>query len=323
MAKSSKGGKKGGKKEKKNIPHGVAHIHATFNNTIITIADPMGNVIAWASSGGQGFKGSRKGTPFAAQTAAQNAGYAATDNGVRSVDVRVKGPGSGRESSIRALQAAGHRRQVDQGRHPDPAQRLPAAEAAPGLTRRRSERGKTYRTGLQALPPGGHEAVPQGRPLLQGKCAFERRGYAPGQHGRRRSKIQGYGIQLREKQKVKRMYGVLETQFRNYFAKAAQAQGHHRRDLLQLLERRLDNVVYRLGFASSRSMARQLVGHGHIQVNGRKADDAVGAGQAGRRDRAAREEPQERAGQDLPGYGQGPRESRPGSSWTPTSSRAR
>jgi small subunit ribosomal protein S11 len=107
MAKATKGGKKGGKKEKKNIPHGVAHIHATFNNTIITIADLSGNVIAWASSGGQGFKGSRKGTPFAAQTAAQLAGQAARDNGVRSLDVRVKGPGAGRESSIRALQTTG------------------------------------------------------------------------------------------------------------------------------------------------------------------------------------------------------------------------
>jgi small subunit ribosomal protein S4 len=102
------------------------------------------------------------------------------------------------------------------------------------------------------------------------KCAFERRGYAPGQHGRRRSKIQGYGIQLREKQKVKRMYGVLEKQFRNYFAKAARSKGITGATLLQILEQRLDNVVYRLGFASSRSMARQLVAHGHIAVNGRK-----------------------------------------------------
>jgi small subunit ribosomal protein S11 len=107
MAKSTKGGKKGGKKEKKNIPHGVAHIRATFNNTIITISDPSGNVVAWASAGGQGFKGSRKGTPFAAQTAAQQAANAARDHGVRSLDVRVKGPGAGRESSIRALQATG------------------------------------------------------------------------------------------------------------------------------------------------------------------------------------------------------------------------
>ena len=107
MAKSTKGGRKGPKREKKNIPHGVAHIQATFNNTIISISDPSGNMIAWSSAGGQGFKGSRKGTPFAAQTAAQKAAYAAKDHGVRTVDVRVKGPGSGRESSIRSLRAAG------------------------------------------------------------------------------------------------------------------------------------------------------------------------------------------------------------------------
>jgi small subunit ribosomal protein S4 len=104
------------------------------------------------------------------------------------------------------------------------------------------------------------------------KCAFERRGYAPGQHGRRRTKVQGYGIQLREKQKVKRMYGVLERQFRNYFAKASRRKGITGANLLQMLERRLDNVVYRLGFAASRAMARQLVAHGHIQVDGRKLD---------------------------------------------------
>jgi small subunit ribosomal protein S4 len=104
------------------------------------------------------------------------------------------------------------------------------------------------------------------------KCAFERRGYAPGQHGRRRTKIQGYGIQLREKQKVKRTYGILERQFRNYFKRASRSKGITGENLLQLLERRLDNVVYRLGFASSRSMARQLVSHGHIRVDGGKVD---------------------------------------------------
>ncbi len=107
MAKATKGGKKSGRREKKNVPHAVVHIKATFNNTTITFADPQGNVVSWASAGGQGFKGSRKGTPFAAQTAAQNAARAARDHGVRTVDVRVKGPGSGRESSIRAMQAAG------------------------------------------------------------------------------------------------------------------------------------------------------------------------------------------------------------------------
>jgi len=104
------------------------------------------------------------------------------------------------------------------------------------------------------------------------KCAFERRAYAPGQHGRRRSKIQGYGIQLREKQKAKRMYGVLERQFRGYFKKASRTKGITGEMLLQMLERRLDNVVYRLGFASSRSMARQLINHGHFDVDGRRVD---------------------------------------------------
>ena len=104
------------------------------------------------------------------------------------------------------------------------------------------------------------------------KCAFERRGYAPGQHGRRRTKIQGYGIQLREKQKVKRIYGVLERQFRNYFADAAQKKGITGSNLLQMLECRLDNVVFRLGFAFSRPLARQLIAHGHILVDGRRVD---------------------------------------------------
>jgi small subunit ribosomal protein S4 len=104
------------------------------------------------------------------------------------------------------------------------------------------------------------------------KCAIERRGYAPGQHGRRRSKVQGYGIQLREKQKVKRIYGVLEQQFRNYFAKSSQRKGITGANLLQMLERRMDNAVYRLGFASSRAMARQLVAHGHFLVDGKRVD---------------------------------------------------
>jgi len=97
----------GKKKEKKNIPVGVAHVHATFNNTVISITDLDGNVLSWSSAGIQGFKGSRKGTPFAAQQAATAAANAAREHGVRQVEVRVSGPGAGRESSIRALQAAG------------------------------------------------------------------------------------------------------------------------------------------------------------------------------------------------------------------------
>jgi small subunit ribosomal protein S11 len=95
------------KKEKKHVVHGVAHVQASFNNTLITITDLEGNVVSWASAGTLGFKGSRKGTPFAAQQAAMTAANAAKEHGLRSLDIRVKGPGSGRESAIRALQAAG------------------------------------------------------------------------------------------------------------------------------------------------------------------------------------------------------------------------
>jgi small subunit ribosomal protein S11 len=95
------------RKAKKMISEGVAHIHSTFNNTIITITDPVGNVVAWSSAGSVGFKGSRKGTPFAAQLAAENAAKKAMDFGLRTVQVFVKGPGAGRESALRSLQAAG------------------------------------------------------------------------------------------------------------------------------------------------------------------------------------------------------------------------
>jgi small subunit ribosomal protein S4 len=105
------------------------------------------------------------------------------------------------------------------------------------------------------------------------KCAIEKRNVPPGQHGRtRKQKLVGYGVQLREKQKVKRIYGVLEDQFRLYFEQAERTRGITGVTLLQLLERRLDNAVYRLGFATSRPQARQLVRHGHFLVNGKKVD---------------------------------------------------
>ncbi len=107
------------------------------------------------------------------------------------------------------------------------------------------------------------------------KCPVERRNYAPGQHGlRRRMKVSEYGVQLREKQKVKRIYGVFEQQFRNYFEMATHQKGRTGENLLKLLERRLDNVLYRLGFAPSRKSARQLVLHGHFMVNSRHVDIA-------------------------------------------------
>jgi small subunit ribosomal protein S11 len=111
-ASSAAGDKKGKtkkfkKKERKHIPHGLVHVQASFNNTIVTISDPNGNTVSWKSSGSLGFRGSRKGTPFAAQQAASNAASLARDHGVRSVDVRVSGPGSGRESAVRALASSG------------------------------------------------------------------------------------------------------------------------------------------------------------------------------------------------------------------------
>ena len=110
MVKVKRGGarRRGGKKvEKKHVPSAVAHIQATFNNTIITITDRQGNTLSWATSGGAGFKGSRKSTPFAAQVAAERAGRAAQECGVKNLEVRIKGPGPGRESAVRALNAIG------------------------------------------------------------------------------------------------------------------------------------------------------------------------------------------------------------------------
>jgi len=104
------------------------------------------------------------------------------------------------------------------------------------------------------------------------KCAFERRGYAPGQHGQKRRKDTEYGLQLREKQKVKRIYGVFEKQFRRYFVIASRKKGVTGETLLQLLEQRLDNTIYRMGFAESRTQARQVVRHGQVLVNGKKVD---------------------------------------------------
>ena len=112
----------------------------------------------------------------------------------------------------------------------------------------------------------------KGERCYSDKCAFERRSYPPGQHGQARKKISNYGIQLREKQKIRRIYGLLEKQFKNYFKEADRQKGITGTNFLILLERRLDNTVYRLGFASSRAQARQLVRHNHFLVNGKKVN---------------------------------------------------
>ena len=112
----------------------------------------------------------------------------------------------------------------------------------------------------------------KGERCMSDKCAFERRPVAPGQHGAARKKQREYGMQLREKQKTKRYYGILEKQFKNYFAEADRREGMTGENLLKLIERRLDNVVYRMGMAESRKEARQLVLHGHFTVNGKKVN---------------------------------------------------
>jgi small subunit ribosomal protein S4 len=112
----------------------------------------------------------------------------------------------------------------------------------------------------------------KGERCFTDSCAFDRRQYAPGQHGQGRTKFSSYGEQLREKQKVKRMYGVLEKQFRTYYHKASQKKGVTGENLIKTLESRLDNMLFRLGFSSSRSEGRQLIKHGHFLINGKKVD---------------------------------------------------
>ena len=118
----------------------------------------------------------------------------------------------------------------------------------------------------------GQKLFLKGERCYSDKCAFTHRGYAPGQHGQARKKLSEYGIQLREKQKTRRYYGVLEAQFAHYFELAEKKAGMTGANLLKILESRLDNVVYRMGFASSRAEARQLVVHGHFTVNGKRGD---------------------------------------------------
>lgn len=118
----------------------------------------------------------------------------------------------------------------------------------------------------------GEKLYLKGERCYTDKCAIVRRAYAPGQHGQSRSKTSEYGLQLREKQKVRRIYGVLERQFRNYFEIAEKKSGITGENFLQILEKRLDNVIYRLGFATSRNEARQIILHGHVRVNGIKVN---------------------------------------------------
>jgi small subunit ribosomal protein S4 len=248
---------------RKNIAIGQAHIKTSFNNTIVALTDNDGNVIAWESAGSAGFKGSRKSTPFAAQVTADSCARKGMEHGLQKVAVFVKGPGSGRETAIRSLQAAG-------------LEILGVTDVTP-----QAHNGVRPRKGLMARDLGpkcrvcrreGMKLFLKGERCLTEKCSIERRSYPPGEHGRGRIKQSEYLLQLREKQKARRYYGLLEKQFRNYYEKATKGLGAPGENLLRMLETRLDNVVYRLGFAGSRAQARQLVRHGHFLVNGRRVN---------------------------------------------------
>ena len=243
------------KKGKRQIADGLAHIHASFNNTIVTITDRQGGALSWATAGGSGFRGARKSTPFAAQVAAERAGNAALEYGLQNLEVFVKGPGPGREAAVRALNSVGFRitNITDVTPIPHNGCRPPkmARYLGPKLKLCRRE--------------GTDLFLKSGVRPIESKCRMET---APGMHGHRRSRATDYGIQLREKQKVRRIYGVLEKQFRNYYKKADRQKGATGENLLRILERRLDNVVYRMGFGSTRAESRQLVSHKSILVNG-------------------------------------------------------
>ena len=189
--------------------------------------------------------------PFAAQVTADAAARKGIEQGMQKVEVFVKGPGSGRETAIRSLQAAGLEVTGVRGRHPAGTQRLPPPQAAKGLdlmARDTSPQCKQCRR-------EGQKLFLKGERCLTDKCGVERRSYPPGEHGRGRQKQSEYRVQLREKQKARRYYGVLEKQFRIYYQKASRQPGITGENLLRMLECRFDNVLVRLGFAASRRQA--------------------------------------------------------------------
>ena len=207
---------------------------------------------------------------------------------------RRPGQGPGQRPRVGDPRAAGRRDrdQVDPRRHSDSAQRLPPAEAA---SRLRKDKVARYTGSVCRLcRREGMKLFLKGDRCFTEKCAIEQRNYAPGQHGkggRIKSKVQGYGLQLREKQKVKRIYGMLEGQFALTSTAPATRRASRARLLLSKLERRLDNVVYRLGFGSSRAQARQLVRHGHVLRERQEGRHPVLPGEGGRRDHASRRAP--------------------------------
>ena len=258
MAKKVSTAKKVTKKRiKKNVERGQAHIQSSFNNTIVTLTDAQGNALSWASAGGLGFRGSRKSTPYAAQMAAETATKAALVHGLKSVDVMVKGPGSGREAAIRALQACGL--EVTSIKDVTP---VPHNGCRPPKRRRVELGGKTM--AVDRVPVLKRCRSLGLDPIYLG---IDKKSNRESKKGNK--KVSEYGLQLREKQKAKFIYGVLEKPFRNYYKKAERLNGQTGENLMILLESRLDNVLFRMGFGRTRKETRQIVDHKHVLVNGK------------------------------------------------------
>ena len=251
---------------------GQLHVHSSFNNIIVSLANSEGQVISWSSAGKMGFRGSKKNTPYAAQMAAEDCAKVAFDLGLRKVKAYVKGPGNGRESAIRAVHGAGIEVTEIVDVTPLPHNGLPSSEEKKSIVHRYNvvETRKSIIIMARYIGPKSKIARRFGEPIFGADKVLSRRNFPPGQHGNnRRRKMSEYGVMLAEKQKAKYTYGVLERQFRNMFEKAAKADGITGEVLLQNLECRLDNVVFRLGIAPTRAAARQLVGHKHITVDGK------------------------------------------------------
>ena len=273
------------KEKKKNIAEGKVFIQATFNNTIVTITDLDGQRHQLGVGGRRSASRARRSPPPSRPSPPpRRRARKARDQGLREVVVFVKGPGVGERGGHPRLRHAGHPRAVHQGRDADPAQRVPAPEEAQGV-------GRIQRWEGTSDPSAGCAGRRECRLFLKGdrcrsaKCPITKRSGAPGQGAARphQEDRRDYAMQLREKQSLKRMYGMLEAQFHLFFERATQAKGVTGENLIQSLERRLDNVVYRMHFAPSRKAARQLVLHGHVRLNGRTVVRAVAAGEGERR----------------------------------------
>ena len=257
-----------GRSRRRMPPAVVINVHATFNNTVLTVADKLGNVLMWESSGASGFKGNRKGTPYAAQLAAENLGKKAVEQGGR------RGPHPPARPRLRAgiggarperLRPEDHR---DQGCDADPAQRLPAAQAAAGVGAMARYRGPVCKLSRRE---GEDLELKSGMKNFDGKCK-SKTPLGMGHGARPPGKPSDYQLHLRAKQKLRRYYGVLERQFRNYYRKAAGGRTDTGESLLQLLESRLDNVVYRIGLGVTRAAARQMVSHNQVLVDGQRVN---------------------------------------------------